>query len=78
MSTLRDDVVKMIMDTCHPLELDLSDHDKPLLETGMDSLDFASILTGIEEKFDVELPNLENIENYGTVNSIVDVLERKE
>lgn len=77
MSNIRDDIISIIKETCHPVEIDLSDHDRSLLESGMDSLDFASVLMGIEEKFDVELPALDDIEKYGTINSIVTMLEQQ-
>lgn len=77
MSNIRDDIVTIIKEICHPSEVDLSDHDRPLLEAGLDSLDLASVLMGIEEKFDVELPALDDMENYGTISSMVTVLEEK-
>ena len=55
MSTLRDDVVNIIMETCRPRKLDLSDHEKHLLDSGLDSLDLIFVITNIEDRlYDLE------------------------
>ena len=47
MSSIQDQVVSIITSICHPNKPDLSDTSKPLLECGLDSLDFASERLGL-------------------------------
>lgn len=55
MPNLQDDIRKLILKTCHPSVPDLSDPNRSLLELGLDSLDFASLLMAIEDEFKVPL-----------------------
>lgn len=70
MTDLTTDIATVIKETCAPDEPDLSDFDKPLLEAGLDSLDFASVLIALEEKFGVQLLFEDNLENVLSVNHI--------
>ena len=45
-------------------------------DLGADSLDLADILMGIEDEFEVEIPD-EDIENIKTVGDIVEYIENK-
>jgi acyl carrier protein len=66
MSKVREEVVSLVAELCRPEEPDLSDESRSLLDSGLDSLDFASLLMALEDKFDVsigddDLPNLRSL-----------------
>ncbi|RAU23556.1 hypothetical protein CU669_00150 [Paramagnetospirillum kuznetsovii] len=73
---IRDQVVQIVKDVCHPTEPDLTDHSRSLLECGLDSLDFASVLMGVEEKFNVELPPQDQLHTAASVDALVVMLEK--
>lgn len=74
---IRDQIVQIVKDVCHPTEPDLADHSRSLLECGLDSLDFASVLMAVEEKFDIELPAQDQLHNAASIEAIVQMLETK-
>ena len=76
MSTIRETVVSSIKTTCRPSVPDLDDPDRPLLDSGVDSLDYAGILMDLEDKFSVQFSN-EDMAQLTTVNKIVAFLEAK-
>src|SRR6185436_12128015 len=55
MNDIRATVIKIIYDVCRPEQPDLSNPDRPLLGAHVDSLDFASILMAIEDKFSFQI-----------------------
>ena len=55
MATLKEQIVALIGTVCNTSQLDLSDLDKPLLESGLDSLDYVSVLMAIEDKYEDEI-----------------------
>ncbi len=78
MSTLKEQIVELINTVCSAAKPDLSDLDKPLLESGLDSLDYVSVLMAIEDKYDCESKGLSlsgsDMENLQSVNAIIKVL----
>lgn len=48
-SKIRDVIIKVTRD----YDIDLSDDTKPLLECGMDSVDFSTVLIGVEDHFGI-------------------------
>jgi len=76
MVNLRDAVVEMVRDVCRPDPVDLSDHARPLLDSGLDSLDFASVLMAIEDRFNVVVAE-EDLEQLGTIDKIVHYVEER-
>jgi acyl carrier protein len=57
-------------------DIDALEHDKPLNEQGVDSLDFSGVLFNIEEEFDIEIPD-EDIGDLQTINSILSYVNDK-
>lgn len=76
-NAVRETVIQLIRDVCHPQVPDLADHNKSLLENGLDSLDFASVLMAVEEKFEIELPVQDQMDQVANVNAIVKMVEKK-
>ena len=74
MPSLRSEVVSVIEEICRPESPDLSDDARPLLESGLDSLDFASMLMALEDKFDVTIEE-DDMEMLGSVGQLVSYLE---
>ena len=76
MTTVREYLVKMITDACQPHPVDLSDHSKPLFDSGLDSLDYTSVLMEIEDHFKVQVFD-EDLEQLGSIDAIVAYLEAR-
>ena len=72
---VRDDVAALITKLCRPETPDLSDDDRPLLECGLDSLDFASLLMALEDRYRVVIAE-DDIDQLRTLGQIVDYLEK--
>lgn len=66
-----EDVIAIIRNTCAPDEPDVSDHKRPLLESGLDSLDFASVLMALEDKYSVKLLDDADVESIQSIDEIV-------
>jgi acyl carrier protein len=71
---LEKDIVELIGSVCTTTEPDLSNLDRPLLESGLDSLDYVSALMAIEDKYDFDGKGLSfssvEMEDIQTVNAI--------
>ena len=63
-------------ETGNKLEYDRLDFDISLIEQGVDSLDFNSILLAVEEVFEIEIPD-EEIENLSTLNALLNFINLK-
>jgi acyl carrier protein len=71
MSDLEAEIVQVFRKICYPNTPDLSDPEKQLLETTMDSLDWASSLLALEDKFKVSIGETD-IENLTTIRKIAE------
>jgi acyl carrier protein len=49
--SVRDKVIELVNDVARPDRPDLSDTSRPLLSSGLDSLDFSTLLMAIEDRF---------------------------
>jgi acyl carrier protein len=76
MNDIRAAVVKIIYDVCRPERPDLSDPDRPLLGADLDSLDFASILIAIEDKFSFQISE-KDVEGIASLNALVAYVEKR-
>ena len=76
MEQIRERVVKVIYDVCHPEKPKLADPDGPLVGPDLDSLDFASVLMAVEDEFGVTIDE-ESVDQVGTLNSLVAFIGRK-
>lgn len=70
---IRAEVVAMINDVCRPDPPTLADADVPLVESGLDSLDFATLLLMIEDKYQVSIGD-DDLESVRTLNKIVNYI----
>jgi acyl carrier protein len=61
---------------CRPEQPDLSNPDRPLLGAHVDSLDFASILMAIEDKFSFQISE-KDMEGIASLNALVAYVERR-
>lgn len=77
MATLQEDVTEIILKSCHPSVPQLDDAAKPLLESGLDSLDYATTLMALEEKFCIQIP-IEDMDELNSINSIVSYLQSRQ
>ena len=75
MSTTRDEVAAVITEICRPELPDLRDDDKPLLECGLDSLDFASVLMALEDRYTITIGE-DELDRLRTLRQIVGYVER--
>ena len=69
MAEVREVLVEIITDVCHPDPVDLSDHGRPLFECGLDSVDFASVLMAVEDRFRLAVSN-EDLERLGSLDGM--------
>ena len=77
MAEVRDVLVEIITDVCRPDPTrDLSNHARPLFECGLDSMDFASILMEIEDRFKVSISE-DDLERVGSIDSITALVEER-
>jgi len=53
----QDTIAEIVSDVSPAIKIAPDDYDKPLFDLGLDSLDHATILLQVEEKFDVKIPD---------------------
>jgi acyl carrier protein len=75
MATTRDEIVAVITEICRPETPDLRDDRRPLLECGLDSLDFASVLMALEDRYKISIGE-DELDHLRTLRQIVDHVER--
>ena len=76
MTTTHDTVKEIAQTVCQPNVPDLENFDKALLDSGLDSLDYASLLMALEDKFDLQFSN-EEMESLNTINMIAAVIDAR-
>jgi acyl carrier protein len=76
MDSVREEIVQMVLKICRPTEPDLSDPSRALLTVGLDSLDFATLLMEVEDKFKVKVPDAD-LEKVVSLNDIVKYVEER-
>jgi len=69
MAVGRDKILEIFRTSVPDNVAEISDFDKPLLDSGLDSLDFANFLLGLEESFDLKISNAE-MEGLVSMNDI--------
>ncbi len=74
MQSTRDAVVTIIQEMCHPNVPDLSDDKRALVESKMDSLDWASSLMAIEDRYGLEISE-DDLPELVTLRAIVDYVD---
>jgi acyl carrier protein len=74
---VRDVLLEIINDVCRPdPSRNLSDHTRSLFACGLDSIDFASILMEVEDRFKVAIGE-EELERVGSIDSITALIEER-
>jgi acyl carrier protein len=74
---VRDLLVEIINEVCRPdPSRDLSNHARPLFDSGLDSMDFASILMEIEDRFKVSISE-DDLERVGSIDGITAFIEER-
>lgn len=76
MTTIRDNVVRLIFELCRPRHPDLSDHSRALLDSGLDSLDYTRVLMAVEDHYKIAIADNE-LDKFGSVDKIVSHLEER-
>jgi acyl carrier protein len=76
MSTIRDEVIAIINDVCRPETPELDDDSRSLLESGLDSLDFATLMMALEDKYGVAITE-DDLEKMRSLNAIVAFIEAR-
>ena len=76
MQVLKEEIKAVINEVCDRKKLDLSDESSPLLEAGMDSLDYATVLMVLEDKFHFELQD-DEMEFIRSIDDIANFLNTK-
>jgi acyl carrier protein len=74
MASVREKVVELVFDVCRPHRPDVGDSGRPLLSSGLDSLDFASLLMAVEDHFKVTVAD-SDLENLASIDDFVKFLE---
>jgi acyl carrier protein len=76
MSAVREKVVELVCEVCRPDRPDLSDSGRSLLSSGLDSLDFATLLMAIEDHFKVPVDD-SDLEKVASIDDIVKFVEER-
>ena len=76
MTDTRTTIEEIAREVCQPNVPDLGDADKPLLDSGLDSLDYASLLMALEDKYALQFSN-EEMDGMNTVNKIAAVIDAR-
>ena len=70
----RVELLQIIKDSIPTIDLSKITLDTPLMDTGMDSLDQATMLLAIQERYDVKIVD-EEVDELSSVNAIAELLE---
>jgi acyl carrier protein len=76
MSVTAAEILKAIESANLVKNVNALEHNKPLREQGIDSLDFSGVLFNIEEGFGIEIPD-SDIDGIQTINQIVTYVNAK-
>jgi len=72
----KEDVWKIIEDAGVDADLDKIKSGHTLIDAGVDSLDLANVLLGIEESFNIKIPD-EDVEALASIDAIVSYLSTR-
>ena len=76
MRALKDEIKSVIEQVCDSTRIDLSDEDSPLLDIGLDSLDYSSVILALEDKFTFEVQG-DDMEYMRSINEITIFINKK-
>jgi len=66
----QDEIMDLIKDAGVAADVSLIGNDTSLTEIGVDSLDMANVLLGIEEKYEIKIPD-EDMDQLDSIDAIV-------
>ena len=73
MTELQQEIVAVINSVIRPEVFDTSDDARPLMELGLDSLDYATVLMALEDQYGVSIGE-DDLEKLGSLREITDYL----
>lgn len=76
MNVKHEEIMEVIQSSGVAADLNNVSNDTSLTEAGVDSLDMANILLGIEEKYEVKIPD-EDMDQLDSIDAIVKYLASK-
>jgi len=76
MDALKNEVAKLVEQTCKVSPIGPNDYGKLLKAMGIDSLDAASLFLAVMERYGVEVPD-EQIEHLNSIDSITAYIEAR-
>ena len=68
------EIKEIIMATGTNADIESLGENESLEEAGVDSLEVFNVLLGIEEKYEIKIPD-EDIDNLGTISQIINYIE---
>jgi acyl carrier protein len=74
---VRELVVQIVTEVCRPDPVDLSDHARSLFECGLDSVDFASVMIAVEDRFKVALAD-DDLVRLGSIDGMTAYIEERQ
>jgi acyl carrier protein len=76
MDQVRERIIKVIYDVCHPERPKLEDPQASLVGEDLDSLDFASVLMAVEDEFGIMIDE-DSVDQVGTLDGLVAFVSAK-
>lgn len=76
MSDTKTTIIEIARTICLPNVPNLDDADRALFDSGLDSLDYASLLMALEDKFGIQFTN-DELEDMNTINKITSAIEKQ-
>lgn len=76
MSSIREEIIEIVKKATKPREPNLSDENRPLLELGLDSLDYATTMMEVEEKYRLKVAE-EDMEHLSSLRDIITFVEAR-
>ncbi|MEQ8667355.1 MAG: acyl carrier protein [Rhodospirillales bacterium] len=76
MSSVKDAILEEISEVCFPNTPEITDPDDSLLNQGIDSLDLATVLMALEERFEIEIPE-DEIKELASLNNVIAIIEAR-
>jgi acyl carrier protein len=76
MEEIKQQILRTVKEICHPHVPEITDHDASMLEQGVDSLDFASILMALEEHYAVTIPE-DEVREMASLNSVAASISKR-
>ncbi len=75
MNVNHEEVIEVLVNSGSAADLDGLTNETSLQDIGVDSLDMSNFLLGLEEKFDIQIPD-DDIDDLDTVDAIVSYINK--